>query len=77
VVFNNDIEVLYKGEKVDLGQFKGGFLKRKDDLISGLQEAVDSGKLDAEYADKQIAFIEDKNVSSVLKFILLQRNNFN
>lgn len=65
VVFSKGIEVFLNGDKVDLGQFQGGFLKKKDELVASLQKAVESGKLDSEYADKQIAFLEDKGVSSV------------
>lgn len=69
VVFNKDIELIYKptGEKVDIGQYNGGFLKTKDELLAGLEDAVQNRGLKQEYADSQVTFLEEKNVSSVFE----------
>lgn len=67
VQFAKGIEVFLNGEKVDLGQYSGGFLKKKDELIKGLETAVEKYGLKQETADAQIQYLEDKNVSSVFE----------
>lgn len=59
------VEIFADGEKVDLGDYNSFFLKTKQDVIDGLERAVDQFGLSQEFADKQIDFMEEKNISSV------------
>lgn len=68
VVFNKDIEIRYKGELLDLGQYKGGFLKTAAEITEGLNSAAEAGKLDAEYVEQQVTFLQEKNVSSAYEW---------
>lgn len=65
VQFPKNVEVLVDGEKVPLGEYKSVFLRPKDEVVSNLQDAVENRGLSQEYANSQIEFIEDKNISSV------------
>lgn len=62
VVFNKGIEVFFNGEKVDLGQYSGGFLTKTQDAIAQLEKSVEAGKLDEDYAQKQIDYLLDNNL---------------
>lgn len=65
VQFPKNVEILVDGEKVDLGEYNSMFLKTKKDVIAGLEKAVEEYGLSQEFADKQIEYMEEKNISSV------------
>ena len=67
VVFNKGIEVFYNGQQIDLGQYAGGFLKKAEEVADSLDTAVEKFGLDAEYAEGQKAFLEEKQVTSVFE----------
>lgn len=73
VVFNEGIEVTFNGEKVDLGQYAGGFLKKKDDIVARLTDMAEQGKLKEDYVQQQIDFLEEKNVSSVFEISTVKK----
>lgn len=67
VVFNEGIEIFYKGQKLDLGQYRGGFLKNKQEVLDGLDYAVENFGLKESRAEEQKSYVEDKRVSSIFE----------
>jgi hypothetical protein len=73
VVFNKGIEVFFNGEKVDLGQYSGGFLNRKDDIVANLTQLAENGKLKEDFVEQQITYMEEKNISSVFEISTVKK----
>lgn len=65
VQFPKNVTILVDGEKVDLGEYKSVFLKKASEVVENLQDAVENRGLSEEYAQSQITFIEEKNISSI------------
>lgn len=65
VQFPKNVTILVDGEKVDLGEYKSVFLRKSDEVVANLQDAVENKGLSEEYANSQIEFIQDKNITSV------------
>ena len=66
VQFAKDIEIYYRGEKVELGEYNSAFLKTKDELIEDLDFLVDKEYITGEQAQQKADFIDEKNITSQL-----------
>ncbi len=63
--FPKNVEIYVDGEPVNLGEYNSVFLKTKEELIENLEYAVENRGLSEEYAQKQVDYLEEKNISSV------------
>lgn len=63
VKFNKDVTVQYKGENVDLGEYNSAFVKDNAEHEADLGHFVDKGYMTEEQAEKDVAFIQEKNIS--------------
>lgn len=66
VQFAKDIEIFYRGEKVELGEYNSAFLKTKDELISDLDFLVEKEYITGEQAQEKADFLDEKNITSQL-----------
>lgn len=66
VQFAKDVEVFYRGEKLDLGQYNSGFLKTKEELLSDLDFLVEKEYITEDQAQQRADMIDEKNITSVL-----------
>lgn len=66
VQFAKDIEIYFKGEKVEMGEYNSAFLKTKDELISDLDFLVDKEYITGEQAQEKADFLDEKNITSQL-----------
>jgi hypothetical protein len=67
--FVKGIEIRVNGEKVNLGKYNSVFLKTKAEVIDSLNYAVENFGLTEDYVEKQVQYMEDKNVSSVCEVV--------
>ncbi len=68
--FPKNVEIYVDGEPVSLGEYNSVFLKTKDEVVAGLEKAVDQYGLSEEYAQKQVDYLEEKNISSVAELYI-------
>lgn len=66
VQFAKDIEIYFKGEKVEMGEYNSAFLKTKDELISDLDFLVEKEYITGEQAQEKADFLDEKNITSQL-----------
>ncbi len=66
VQFAKDVEIYYRGEKLDLGEYNSAFLKTKDELISDLDFLVEKEYITGEQAQEKSDFLDEKNITSQL-----------
>lgn len=59
IVFNKDFEIFYKGEPVDLGEFR---ILKLTDPITKIEKLQEKGYIDEEQAEKDREFVEKKGV---------------
>lgn len=65
VQFAKGIEIFFEGKKVDLGEYNSVFLKKYDEVVEGLEYAVNNFGLSEERAEEQVRFMDEKNVTSI------------
>lgn len=70
VQFPKNVEIFVDGEAVDLGEYNSLFLKTKDEVLENLETAVQKFGLSEEYAQKQVDYIEEKNISSIAEILV-------
>ena len=67
IQLGKDVEIFFEGKKVDLGEYNSVFLEKKEERIEFLQRMVDEGKMKQENVDREVAYLQDKGVSSLVQ----------
>ena len=66
IQFAKDVEVYFRGEKLDLGEYNSAFLKTKDELISDIDFLVEKEYITEDQAQERADFLDEKNITSQL-----------
>lgn len=70
--FAEGVELLYKGQKVDLGKYNNVVIKNQEQLLADIDWLVKNDKIDEDKADdlaeKLKARMKEKNIKLVAKF---------
>jgi hypothetical protein len=62
-----DVEIFYKGKKVDMGQYKGAFLKQRSELIDDLNFLLENEYITEERHGEDVEHIDTKQIQLALR----------
>lgn len=64
MVFSKDVEVFYKGDKLDLGEYNTVFVNKKDKMLASIDFLLEKDYIDETEAEKRKSFIDEKRIVS-------------
>ena len=67
VQFAKGVEVLYNGEKVDLGEYNSAFIKTAKELESDIDFLLDKEYITEEQAEERKERLKDKSITGELQ----------
>lgn len=70
VQLGKDVELYYKGKKVDMGKYNSAFLKKKDELIADADHKLENEWIDEDKHSAELEYLEEKRITAALKMKL-------
>ncbi len=72
VVFNEGVEITFKGEKLDLGEYRTAKVKTRDEVKESNAFYVEKGYITQEQADQRNEMLDTKEIAAIVALPLAE-----